>query len=236
MFLQKENTKPANTTVTAANAIPNDRITSFVNDTDEPTTYIGIKADETNTLYRNNWSAIKSYAMIRRFTKIYNLRILNNDIAAALHQPNVRRIFEEQKVKFKINTSLDFILINNTEQKLRYYHASSNKDRLFHNPILIESLEDYTNFINKIIDKDFIEHMTRNRPDTSWSVHCVTNLSLYLWMIPDHPVGCPGEIPNHIKNNKSVISLANDSNGSAYTDNLCLFRAICLSKNYKKLL
>lgn len=224
-------------TPTTTSTIPNnDRQTTFIKHTDEPVEYHGINAVETNELFVKNWSDIKSYAMMRRFTKIYNVRIVDNNIAEALKQPNVLKIFKEQKFKFKLNASLGFILINNNEQKLRYYHASSNKDRLFSNPVLIESLEDYTDFVNRIMDKDFIEHVTRNRPDTSWSVHCVTNLCFYLWMIPDHVVGCPGFIPDHIKNNKSVVSLANDSNGLAYTDNLCLFRAICLPRNYKRLL
>ena len=216
--------------------LPNNTHTIFVSENNVPHEYKGINPVETNELFRKNWSAIKTFAMIRRFTKIYNIRIANNNITETLRQNNITTIFEDQKTKFKINASLGCILINNTERQLRYFHASANKDRLFDQPVLIENLQDYKNFIDKMLDKDFIENATRNRPDTAWCIHCLTNISFYIFPIPNHPIGCPGDIPDYVKNSKSIISLTTDSNGTTYKDNLCLFRAVSLAKNSHKTL
>jgi len=113
------------------------------------------------------------------------------------------KLYQDQKMKSKVNSSLGFILINNTEQKLRYYHASANKDRLLDKPVLIETLADFREFIDQLTDKDFIEYATQNRLDTSWSIHMITNIAFYVYPIYNHPIGCPVLLPDYIKNNVS---------------------------------
>jgi len=205
--------------------------TNFVDEEDSPIPYDGPKEKETNSLLIKNWSAIKSYALVRRYTKIYNIRVENNNISDTIGGNNMLKLYQDQKMKFKVNASLGFILINNTEQKLRYYHASANKDRLLNKPVLIETLADFREFIDQLTDKDFIEYATQNRPDTSWSIHMITNIAFYVYPIYNHPIGCPVLLPDYIKNNKAIVSADIDTNGRLYADKLCIFRALCLMRN-----
>ena len=62
-------------------------------------------------------------------------------------------------------------------------------------------------------------------------VEIITNLTLYVYKIPDHPIGLPNvELPDYIQKNRAIISLANDPNKvqTPYRDNLCFFRCLAL--------
>lgn len=145
-------------------------------------------------------------------------------------------IFTEQNTKHKINLAMGLILIQNTTGQLRYWHSSENKDRLFEDPVLIENRDNFIAFTDKLQDINFIERATQTRPDTSWSMHCITNITFYVYPINDHPIGCPTELPDHLKLNKSIITADIDSNGQPYTNNLCLFRALSLMRNQRSTL
>ena len=189
---------------------------------------------ETNEIYRKNWGAIKTYSLIRKWSKIYNVYIRNNNIIEALKSENVKRIFLDQRYKFKINASLGFILINNTHDSLRYFHPSPNKDRLLETPMLIENLEDFQKLIAQLMDKDFIENATKSRPDTTFSVHCISNIAFFVYPMVEYPIGCPTIIPDYMKKNKAILNKNVDSNGRLFKDQQCLFRCISMAK-YKKL-
>ena len=85
-----------------------------------PTKFVGLFEKETNDLIRKNWTAIRNFHVKNRFSEVYNLRVENNDIISALNSPNVQAIFQQKTKKFKCNTSIGYILINQNEEKLRY--------------------------------------------------------------------------------------------------------------------
>ena len=83
--------------------------------------------------------------------------------------------------------------------------------------------------IRKITRLDLNTAALRQRPNTKWKPLLVTYV-LYKIALLDVPLGriC-GELPEYIKNSKSVIALDNNpNNGASYDDNLCLFRAYAL--------
>jgi len=126
---------------------------------------------------------------------------------------------------------MGFILLNQNNEMLRYWHASMGNDRLFESPRLIQSNEDFNSMLDELRNKDYIENATKNRPDTNWSVHLITNISLHIFPILDHNIGCPVTLSEQTRRNKSIISASCDSNGKQYKDNLCLFRALAYSKD-----
>ena len=217
-------------TSSAPHRVSVDATQLFTDESNEPEQFVGQHQDDTNKLLKKNWSAIKTFSLIRKYSRLYNIRVKENNIVKTLADSNIMAIFTNQIHKFKVNISLGFILVNNTNDTLRYFHASGNKDRLFDRPVLIENSVEFKEFIAQISDKDFIEHATRSRPDTSWTIHCITNLCFYVYPIQSHLMGCPTTLPLHVKNNKAIISNNTDSNGQAYTDNLCLFRALAQMK------
>ena len=60
-------------------------------------------------------------------------------------------------------------------------------------------------------------------------VELVTNATIFVNRILQHPIGCVGIVlPHHVKCNKTVITLEKDHYSRPYVDNLCLFRCLGL--------
>lgn len=198
--------------------------------------YSGMFEEETNDLLKKNQTAIRDFSRINKYSRLYNLSVQNNDIISSLQNSKVEKIFEEQNLKFKCNVSIGFILINQTEEKLRYWHASMGHDKLFDTPSLIQNKQDFDSMISELMSKDYIENATKNRPDTSWSVHLITNISFHVFPIIDHSIGCSAIPSERTKLNKAILTSDRDSNGRQYKDNLCLFRAMVYSNGQESTL
>lgn len=201
---------------------------------DKPRKYKGPQKRKTNHIINQKWSAIKTFAIYRKYSIIYNLRVHSNNVISTVKSSNMKNIFYEQATKFKIQASLGFVLYDNTNDLMRYWHASGNQDRLFESPIMIENERDFEKFIEKLNNKDFIENATKVRPNTKYSLHLITNVAIYVYPIKDHAIGCPTALPQWLKDNKAIVCADLDSNGREYNNNLCLFRAIALFRKQQQ--
>ena len=76
-----------------------------------------------------------------------------------------------------------------------------------------------------LLQEDILEWAKQQRQDTKWIVVLVTNMTVYVNRLPDHPIGCDGvQLPEYIKNNHHIIGLAqNVYRNSLYHDALCFF-------------
>ena len=60
-------------------------------------------------------------------------------------------------------------------------------------------------------------------------VELVTNVTIFVNRILQHPIGCVGIVlPHHVKFNKALTALEKDHHCRPYVDNLCLFRCLGL--------
>ena len=67
------------------------------------------------------------------------------------------------------------------------------------------------------------------RPISDWVVELVTNATIFVNRILQHPIGCVGIVlPHYVKCSKSVITLEKDHYSRPYVDSLCLFRCLGL--------
>lgn len=139
-------------------------------------------------------------------------------------------IFNRQKVRFKINLSHSFILYNAETNRYRFFHASQNNATYFDEPMLINNIRDFNQFLSEIRDIDHLEYARQQRPDTKWVVHSITSTSFYCTKLNDFPIGCcKTPIPNYIKRNKGIISLEHDNKRLfKFQDQKCFFRALAL--------
>ena len=194
----------------------------------------GPYASETVDIVRNHWSSIKTNASRRFNTNIYNIRIVNNDVRAALTGPLAMSIFHEQASVFKVNAAFGFLLVTdqNSVEPIKFWHPSGNRDRLFDSPQRISTLAEYRDFLEAISDQDLLEVITRERPDSSWRAHAITNLSIYTYRIREHCIGCPTDIPAHIRKNRAIVVADRDYQNQLRTDGLCFFRALSLSRKH----
>ena len=70
---------------------------------------------------------------------------------------------------------------------------------------------------------------TESTTISDWVVELVTNATIFVNRILQHPIGCAGIVlPRHVKYNQSVTALEKDHHGRPYVDNLCLFRCMGL--------
>ena len=99
------------------------------------------------------------------------------------------------------------MLKNTNTDELRYYHSSANNTMIFDKPMTIKSLTDMQDVAEFLEGLDLCEKAKANRPNSSWGVLHVTNISFYLTKLPFPKIGSPGNIPSYIKELKCVKTL-----------------------------
>ena len=111
-----------------------------------------------------------------------------------------------------------------------YYHSSCNCCcRYLDEPSLITNAETFQIFLERIKEPDILKWALSQRPNSDWVVELVTNATIVVNRILQHPIGCVGIVlPSHVKRNLSKIGLEKDHHSIPYVDNLCLFRCLGL--------
>ena len=137
-------------------------------------------------------------------------------------------IFADQRTAFKLNISYGFILRNRTSGRYRYYHSSCNCcGRYLDESSLITNADTFENFLERIKEPDILKWA--QRPNSDWVVELVTNATIFVNRILQHPICCVGIVlPPHVKFNKALTALEKDHHSRPYVDNLCLFRCLGL--------
>ena len=181
-----------------------------------------------------HWSAIKSFKYSRKRSAIYNVMVHENSVTQSLESADIDSLYFEQEQSFKINASIGAVLINQSggenSPELRYWHSSVANSQIFAKPWLIKNKSDMNRFKNALSTRDWVEHATRDRPDTAWSMHLLTNVTFYVYPIPNHVIGGKVVIPQHVRDSRAILCLDKDGNGKTYSGNKCVFRALAMSR------
>ena len=89
--------------------------------------------------------------------------------------------------------------------------------------------ETFQIFLERIKVPDILKWALSQRPNSDWVVEHVTNATIVVNRILQHPIGCVGIVlPPHVKRSMSIIGLDKDYHSIPYVDNLCLFRCLGL--------
>ena len=79
------------------------------------------------------------------------------------------------------------------------------------------------------MEPDILKWALSQRPTSDWVVELVTNATIFVNRILQHPIGCVGIVlPSYVKFNKALTALEKDHHSRPYVDNLCLFRCLGL--------
>ena len=188
--------------------------------------------EELRKMIKQYWSMIKTgHRLKHKLQDIYNYRMREGNLQ---HMVETLRedIFEKQAHNFKLNASFGFILRNMESGQMRYFHSSHNEGRLFDTPRLITNPQDFNQAMEDLNHEDILEWVRQNRPNSKWVVVRVTNMTVYVTKILQHPIGCSNRaLPSFLKNNKGVCGLVTDPwNFHPFKDNKCFFRAVALAK------
>ena len=173
-----------------------------------------------------HWGSIRTHTRQGPVQSRYNIRLMTSDIGGL----ELGHIFAAQTTAFKVNISYGFILRNRTSDRYRYYHSSCNCcGRYLDEPSLITNAETFENFLERIKEPDILKRALSQRPNSEWVVELVTNATIFVNRILQHPIGYVGIVlPPHVKYNQSVTGLQKDHQSRPYVDNLCLFRCMGL--------
>ena len=143
-------------------------------------------------------------------------------------------MFGKQATAFKVIAGFEFVLWNNETGELRYHYASSNT-RIPNAPFLIQSKLGLRSFLDKFLLQDPLKYAQLQRPNSKWVVDLITNLTLFVYRLPDHPIGAPDvALPSYARGIRAIITLTSDPNnkGKPYSDNLCFFCCLALHQGY----
>ena len=100
---------------------------------------------------------------------------------------------------------------------------------------LVNNACDFETFLHSFDQQDILSWAILQRPNSEWVCDLVTNVTFYINLIKDHPIGCPQiTLPDYVQNNQGLNALVCDMSKTQkkplYTDNLCFFRCLALSR------
>ena len=116
--------------------------------------------------------------------------------------------------------------------KFVIFILQKNSGRFLDAPHIITDAFDFFRFLASFVEHDILSWALVKRPKSKWVFDLVTNVILYVNLIPDHTVGCPEvTLPDYVRNNPSLYYLVRNRSQKhvpLYTDNVCFFRALAL--------
>ncbi|XP_071787706.1 uncharacterized protein [Asterias amurensis] len=192
--------------------------------------------DELNLTIRNHWSSVRShYLSGRSLQDTYNFRMVQG--AEGLNpgvneEAAIQIVFDNLHCRAKVNISFGLVLRHSVTGELRYFHSSVNNARFFEVPFSIGSQVDLDRMLEELRRIDVVEFGRQQRPDTKWVVESITNI-IFVNKLTQFPIGAAViELPPYVANNRGLTKLVrNLHNGAPYTDELCFFRCLALSRN-----
>ena len=138
-------------------------------------------------------------------------------------------VFRVHDEAFKLNISLGFIMTHIETGQYQYFYPARNQT-LLDTPYRISQSSDVTTLLQLLKDKDILEHVQQQRPNTKWRLTHVTNV-LYITYNLRHVIGSDVVLPEYLTKKKSITCFINNYNGIPYKDNLCMFRALMFHKH-----
>ena len=156
----------------------------------------------------------------------FNIPLLNDKLDYA---------FKELKCAAKVNLAFEFVLKNIEDGMCRYFLAHEN-NTVIDRSKLVCTPDDIANQKEKLQKTDTIDLCTRERSNTKWKFHKLTNLTVFAALLKDAPMGCEDTVlPEPLLRNCNVKSLTFERNTlQPYNENLFLFKALALQLHVKK--
>ena len=155
---------------------------------------------------------------------IYNFPISNifsvDDIMT-----HANEVYDRQQSAFRVNLEFGLILVNTDSGEYRYFTPYSNES-LFDHPIYVSRRQDLHRLRLRLQGLNITDLILRQRPNTKWKPVIVTNVRFTLYSL-DYPLGIASiQLPDHVKNSRSIIALDKTTGGKLYKDHVCAFRCL----------
>ena len=187
--------------------------------------------DAFHELLERNANKIGDRKDVYKRHKVINVQINSSTTYRDLYNL-LDRIYSKSSSVFKVNLGFGYRLYNIIEEKFKYYYNSTN-NLLFEHAFTISDHQSLNNFFNKITNLDLLTNYYLKNPSSSWVLAALTNVEIFIFPIYDALIGAGKDIPNYIRNNKSIKALTHhESKGFRYQDKKCFFRCLSLHQGF----
>ena len=158
---------------------------------------------------------------------VFNFAV--NNLTAQVFEEKLDRVLDKLKCVAKLNLALGFVLKNIEDGKFRYFYAHEN-NTLLERSKLVSNKNDMAKLKEILKKTDVIESCTKESINTKWRFLKLTNLTIFVALLRDIPMGCKDAVlPESLLKNHTVSCLTYEQNTKKpYKDNLCLFRELAL--------
>ena len=138
-------------------------------------------------------------------------------------------VFNVLKCAAKVNLAFGFLLKNVEDGSCKCFYAHEN-NTLMERSKFVCTPDDIINLKEKLEKLDIVDLCTRERANTKWKFNKLTNLTVFVALLKDVPMGCKDSVlPEPLLKNQNVNFLTFEKKTrKPYNDNLCLFRAVAL--------
>ena len=159
--------------------------------------------------------------------RVFNFAMSTFDIS--LINKKLDLVFNGLKCAAKVNLAFGFVLGNVEDGSCRYFYAHEN-NTLMESSKLVCTPDDIINLKEKLQKMDLVDLCTRERANTKWKFYKLTNLTVFVALLKDVPMGCKDSaLPEPLLKNQNVNCPTYEQNTKKpYKDNFCLFRALAL--------
>ena len=138
-------------------------------------------------------------------------------------------VFNGLKYAAKVNLAFGFVLKNVEDGSCRYFYAHEN-NTLMERSKLVCTPDYIINLEEKLQKMDIVDLCTRESANTKWKFYKLTNLTVFVALLKDVPMGCKDSVLTEkpLKNQNVNFLTSEQNTKKPYQDNLCLFRAHAL--------
>ena len=154
-------------------------------------------------LVRQNWRHVHTrFNRGRLLHNIYNFRTDSTSVESL--KRFLETIFWDPKLCFCLNLSFGCIVRHVEMGEGRYFRNSNlGTFAVFDRPWRVADRRHLEQKGGGPSDVDLEDQMKRRRSGTEWALHKVTNVTLYVGNIKDHPIGCGHDLPANVAHCRS---------------------------------
>ena len=174
--------------------------------------------------YETNRSHILAPDRQTKNGAVYNFP--TNDLKGGFPEleAHLNKIYNQEDHAFRLNLAIGMLLRDIESGETRYYIPYEN-EMVFPAPQTISSRRDLKRVLDKLRSLDIREYVNNNKSTSSLKPQFVTNLAYNVYRT-SYPLGGTVELPQRLKEKRTLIGLEKDSHGVAYNDRLCLLRCL----------
>ena len=125
------------------------------------------------------------------------------------------------------------------EGNIYYFYPSNYNSAYYDKNKTVYNRGDFIRFVEALDDVDLLHFCRTARPNTKYQILFVTQLEIKVTRLAPHTlgikrcpcrIGAPVQLPGFIAKRRCIHHLVRDTSGVPYTDHLCLFRCLSLTK------